>query len=87
MSSERLAGEHDGVGARAKFLALGDDVDAVEARHVEIDDDAVVGVLLERGDGREPVGADGDAWPMRGSSSFISSCSEGSSSANSRVNA
>jgi DMSO/TMAO reductase YedYZ molybdopterin-dependent catalytic subunit len=34
-----------------------------QARHVEIDEDAVVGVLLQGGSGREPVGADGRFVP------------------------
>ena len=56
----RLAGEHDGFGVGRKFLALGDDLHAVEAGHIEIDDDAIVGVALQGGDGGEAVGADGD---------------------------
>ena len=57
----RLAGEHDRVGIGAQLLGLGDDVDAVEARHVEVDEQAIERVLLERGGGGEAVGADGDA--------------------------
>ena len=38
----RLAGEHDGFGIGRKFLGLGDDFDAVEAGHIEIDEDAIV---------------------------------------------
>ena len=37
--------------------------DAVEAGHIEIDDDAIVGVALQGGDGGEAVGADGDFVP------------------------
>ncbi len=55
----RLAGEHDRVGIGAQLLGLGDDVDAVQARHVEIDEQAVECFLLQRGGGGETVGADG----------------------------
>jgi hypothetical protein len=48
--------EDDGVGLRRLLLAARDHADAVEPRHVEVDDDAVVGILLQRGDGRDPVG-------------------------------
>ena len=58
----RLAGEHDrvGVGATAP-LRLGDHLDAVEARHVEVDQQAVERVLLERGGRRDAVWANGHA--------------------------
>ena len=81
----RLAGEHDRFGIRAKLLGLGDDVDAVEARHVEIDQQAVERVLFQRGGGGQAVGQTVTRWPIRGISSFISSCSDRSSSANSRA--
>ena len=59
----RFAGEHDRFGVGRKFLALGDDLHAVEAWHIEIDDDAIVGVALERGDGRQTIGADRGFMP------------------------
>ena len=54
----RLAGQHDGFGIGRQFLRFGDHVDAVEARHVEIDEQAVEGLLLERSGGGEAIGAD-----------------------------
>ena len=55
----RLAGQHDRLGVGRQLLRPGDDLDAVHARHVEIDEQAVVGVPFQRGDGRRAVGADG----------------------------
>ena len=55
----RLAGQHDGLGVGRKLLRPGDHLDAVAAGHVEIDQDAVVGVAIERGQGGGSVGADG----------------------------
>ena len=40
-------------------LARRDHLDAVEARHVEIDQEAIEGVAFQRGDGGGAVGADG----------------------------
>ena len=57
----RLAGEHDRFGVGAKLLGLGDDVDAAQARHVEIDQQAIERVLFQRGGGGQAVGADRDA--------------------------
>ncbi len=37
----RLAGQHDCFGIGAHLLGLGDDIDAAEARHVEVDEQAV----------------------------------------------
>ena len=56
----RLAGEDDGLGVGRKLLRPGDHVDAVQTRHVEIDEDAVVGVPFQRGHGGGAVGADRD---------------------------
>ena len=54
----RFAGEHDRLGLRRKLLGLGDDFDARQAGHVEIDQDAVVGIFFQGGDGGQTVGAD-----------------------------
>jgi hypothetical protein len=55
----RFAGEHDRVGVGRKLFAFGDDLNAVHARHVEIDEDAVVGVAFQGRDRGDAVGADG----------------------------
>ena len=55
----RLAGENHRFGVRGKFLAPGDDFQPVGAGHVEIDEDAIVDVAIQRGQRRRAVGADG----------------------------
>ena len=59
-----LAGEDDRLGLGRRLLTACDHADAVEPRHVEVDDDAVVHIPFERGDGGEPVRADGHAMPQ-----------------------
>ncbi len=56
----RLAGKHHGFGSRRQLLGLGDHFDAAKAGHVEIDQNAVVGVAFERGDGGRAIGTDRD---------------------------
>ncbi len=59
----RFAGQHDGVGLGRQLLGFGDHLDAAQSRHVEIDEQAVVGVPLERRGGGQAVGADGHLVP------------------------
>jgi len=59
----RLAGEHDGLGVGRELFGFGDHADAVHAGHVEIDEDAVVGVAFQGGHGGEAVGANGHFVP------------------------
>src|SRR5262249_23279580 len=53
----RLAGKDDTLGVRGKLFALSDDTNAIEARHIEIDNDAIVSVALQSSDGGEAIGA------------------------------
>ncbi len=53
-----LAGQHDRLDVGREFLGLGDDFDAVEPRHVEVDEDAVEVFHFERGGGGEAVRTD-----------------------------
>ena len=55
----RFAGEHDGIDVGRKLFGPRDDLNAVEARHVEIDQQAIERMAFERGDGGRAVGADG----------------------------
>ena len=57
----RLAGQHDGFGIGAQLLRPGDHIDAVEARHIEIDEQTIERVLLQRRGGGEAVRANRDA--------------------------
>ena len=64
----RSTREHDGFGVGGDRLGLGDDFDAVQPRHVKIDQDAVVGVAFQGGCGHVAIGANGDVmtepWPL-----------------------
>jgi len=55
----RLAGEHDRLGVGREFLGAGNHVDAAQSRHVQVHEDAVEGVALERVDGGLAVAAHG----------------------------
>ena len=54
----RLAGENDRVGLGRKLFRPGDDVDPLQARHVQIDQQAIVNVPLQGRHGGRAVGAD-----------------------------
>ena len=54
----RFAGQDHRLGLGRKLLRPGDHVDAVAAGHVQIDDEAVVGVPPQGGQGGGAVGAD-----------------------------
>ncbi len=56
----RFARQNHGRRVGVKFLGARDDFDPAQPGHVEINDDAVVHVTFERGDRRQPVGANGD---------------------------
>ena len=59
VSREDFAGKHDGVGIGRHFLGLGNHFDSGQARHVEVDNEAVVRVFLQRRDGRKTIWTDG----------------------------
>ena len=61
-----LAGVQWCIERRCKLLGLGNHFDSAGAGHVQIDQDAVVGVSLQRGHGGGSVGTDGDFVPHAG---------------------
>jgi len=55
----RFAGQDYRLGLRSQFLGPLDDLDPVQAGHVQIDQHTVVTVPFQLGDSRPPVGTDG----------------------------
>ncbi len=54
----RFAGKHDRLGIGRVLAGTLNDLDAVQPRHVEVHDDAVVRVAIDRGGGGRAIGAD-----------------------------
>ena len=77
-----LAGEYDRVGRRLPAPWPWQSLDAVQARHVQVDENAVVGVFSSAAAAVKTSGQTVTSWPIRGSSNRINSWSDGSSSAN-----